>query len=51
MVTMTMTMMMMTMMVMTGMMMMIMVQTYNGQKQLILSLRTVDKQLTAGPHP
>ena len=46
MVTMTMTMMMMAMMMMTGMMM-LMRQTYNGQQQLILSLRTVDKQLTA----
>ena len=47
----TMTMMMMAMMMMPGMMVMIMMmlmrQTYNGQKQLILSLRTVDKQLTA----
>ena len=52
---MTMMTMMMTMMTMTGMMMLIMMmlmwQTYNGQKQLILSLRTVDKQLTAGPYP
>ena len=54
MVTMTMTITMMRKM-MTGMivmiMMMLMRQTYNGQKQLILSLRTVDKQLTAGPQP